>query len=183
MTYKLILLLFLYPFFTAVNLLSLGIVNLIWGQKIFSNFIIVGRFCEINTQIFQPYDLAVVLIKLFLFFMATLVCKYYKLFTIQQFLSVVLFMSTYGCIQEILSALNIDKNGFNYFFSDKEAYSFSAYLFGGLNFIFPLLYTLFGLLLFFSGNRTVMSKRSKLSLFVILPLLSCMLYVTIFSFF
>jgi hypothetical protein len=150
---KIILLFTAYPFFILLNLLCLSLGNIFFNKSPITNFIIIGRFCKIDTQTFQIYNLVIVAIKLFLCVTLAILFRYYKQTQATLFLSLILLMSSFGILQEILRALRISPCEFNYFFSDKESYSVSGFMFRGYTFILPLIYCLFGILLYLNQKN------------------------------
>lgn len=174
---KLTILFTAYPCFILLNLICLSLGNILFNKSPFTNFIMIGRFCKIDNQTFQIYNVVIVAIKLIFCVMMAILFRYYKQTQATLFLSVILFMSSFGILQEIIRALGISPFEFNYFFSDKECYSVSSFMFWGHTFILPLIYCLIGILLYVNKKNMFDTKQGFLICFIILPFLSSVLYM------
>lgn len=169
---KLSLVLILYPCFIGINILSLAITNLLWGKSIFANLIIVGSFCGNNTFYFYLYNLFAVLIKVLFICISLFFFLRHKLIFAYRILSIVLFMSFFGILQEIFYSYRYNLLELNYFFSEKEAYSLSGSLFYGNIYIVALMYSLAGIIMAISKKREIGNVVNVVSYYIILPLIS-----------
>lgn len=179
---KLLYILLLFPAFTGLNLGCLAIGNLLFKQRLSAGFIVIGRYCETNETVFHPYLLTVVICKILFVVLAIALFNRYKIAELSRFLSAVLVMSFYGCMQEAARIFGLDKTGMNYFFSDKEMYSLSSYFLGGCTFILPLLYVAAGLREYYYVRSHSTVKQSFAVSHILLPLLSTALWVILLHF-